>query len=426
MNAAANDPSWYAASAGERPSYARLTGRISCDVAVVGGGICGLSAALDLAARGYRTVVLERDYIGAGASGRSGGQVLPGFACSAARLQQLVGRDDARRLWRLSRAAVSLTRQRIVLHGIECDWRTGHLDTALKRRQVRELAATKELLARDFDDHACEWLEGATLAREIASERYLAGLYDAAAGHLHPLKYIVGLARAAQAAGAAIYEQSAVLKLERGTQPRLRTAQADVEARYVVVAQNCARPALVPALARRIMPVGTYIVASVPLGAERAARLLPRDAGVCDINFVLDYFRRSADHRMLFGGRVSYSGLTPPRLAPSMRARMARVFPELADIEIEYAWGGEVDISLNRAPDFGTLDGNLLYAQGFSGHGMALAGLAGQVLAEAIAGQAERLDVFSHIRHRDFPGGPWLRMPALVLGTLYYRLRDWL
>jgi gamma-glutamylputrescine oxidase len=172
------------------------------------------------------------------------------------------------------------------------------------------------------------------------------------------------------------------------------------------------------------MPVGTYIAATAPLGAARARALLPRDASVCDINFVLDYFRLSADQRLLFGGRVSYSGLTPPNLAASMRARMLRVFPALDDVALEYVWGGEVDITLNRAPHFGTRDGRVLYAQGYSGHGMALSALAGKLMAEAVAGQAERFDVFSRIPHRDFPGGPWLRTPALVLAMLYYRLRD--
>jgi gamma-glutamylputrescine oxidase len=415
--------SYYAATAGPRPTGLTLAGDLGCDVAVVGGGIAGISAALNLAERGFDVVLLEAERIGAGASGRSGGQVLPGYACALPALARLVSAADLGALWALSCAAVELTRARIARHAIACDWRDGHVDVALKPRQRRELATLAEQLARDFGYDRLELLDGAALEREIASPRYLAGLYDPGAGHLHPLNYTLGLARAAEAAGVRLYEHAEVRAVERGPRPRLRLDGAVVDARYLVLAQNCARPALVPALGRKIMPVGTWNVATEPLDAGRAAALLPRDACVTDVNFVLDYFRLSADRRLLFGGRVSYSGIEPPRLAASMRARMLRVFPQLADVAIDYVWGGEVDISMNRAPHFGTLDGTLLFAQGFSGHGMALTALAGALMAEAIAGQAGRFDVFARIPHRDFPGGPWLRTPALVLAMLYYRLR---
>ena len=401
-----------------------MTGDLRCDVAVVGGGITGLSAALHLGARGYDVVLLEGDVLAAGASGRSGGQVLPGYACALATLARHLAPGDLRRLWDMSREAVALTRELISRHAIACDWRDGHLDTAIKPRQRVELAALAESLARDFGESHLELLEGQALAREIASPRYCAGLYDANAGHLHPLNYTLGLAHAAQTAGVRLFEHTPVLELVVGATPRLRTATGTVRAAQVVLAQNTGHPVLNRALRAKIMPVGTYIAASAPLGEARARALLPRHAGVCDSNFVLDYFRLSADHRLLFGGRVSYSGMTPPRLAHTMRQRMLRVFPSLAEVAIEYVWGGEVDITMNRAPHFGVRDGRVLYAQGYSGHGMALSALAGKLMAEAVAGQSERFDLFSRIPHRDFPGGQWLRTPALVLAMLYYRLRD--
>jgi len=417
-------PSYYTASARPAPSCAALAGDVTCDVAVVGGGITGLSAALHLGARGFDVVLLEGDTVGAGASGRSGGQVLPGYACGMATLAAHYSAMELRCLWDMSREAVQLTRDLISRHGIDCDWREGHLDTALKPRQRVELAALAERMARDFGETALELLEGADLAREVVSPRYCAGLYDGDSGHLHPLNYTLGLAHAAQAAGVRLFERTPVLALEAGPAPRLRCASGAVRAGHVILAQNTGRPVLDAHLRARIMPVGTYIAATVPLGAERARGLLPGNASVCDLNFVLDYFRLSADHRLLFGGRVSYSGMTPPRLAASMRERMLRVFPSLGDVAIDSVWGGEVDITLNRAPHFGTRDGRVMYAQGFSGHGMALTALAGKLMAEAVAGQAERFDLFSRIPHRAFPGGPWLRTPALVLAMLYYRLRD--
>ena len=205
--------------------------------------------------------------------------------------------------------------------------------------------------------------------------------------------------------------------------------RGSVRASHVLLAGNVYLHGVAPALEARIMPVGTYIVASEPLAPELARSLIPSGAAVCDTNFVLDYFRPTADHRMLYGGRVSYSTATPANLATSMQRRMAATFPQLADTKIEYSWGGFVDISMNRAPDFGRLPGphaNVYYLQGFSGHGLALTGLAGRLVAEAIAGDAERFDTFARIRHRPFPGGRLLRTPALVLGMAYYRLRDML
>jgi gamma-glutamylputrescine oxidase len=245
---------------------------------------------------------------------------------------------------------------------------------------------------------------------------------------LHPLKYTRGLARAAATAGATIHEQSRVVAIEPGadaTAPsRVRTTHGVVTARHVVICGNALLGTVVPALARKIMAVGTYIVTTRPLGPERAAALITNNAAITDINWVLDYFRRTADHRLLFGGRVSYSGLDPFNTAHATRARMLAVFPQLSDTEIEFSWGGYVDITMSRAPHFGRFAPNVYFLQGFSGHGIALTGVAGKLVAEAIAGTAERFDLFPKLQHADFPGGMALRRPALVLAMLYYRLRD--
>jgi gamma-glutamylputrescine oxidase len=267
-------------------------------------------------------------------------------------------------------------------------------------------------------------MERADVESLLATKRYCAGLYDSGSGHLHPLNYTRGLAAAAEAAGVRIFENSAVTGLHIAEPAIVSTERGSVRARFVALCSNAYGEPLVSALRARIMPVGTYIVATESLGQARIEELMRQNVGVTDSNFVLDYFRRSADHRLLFGGRVSYSGVDAFDTARATRQRMLKVFPQLADARIEFAWGGYVDITMSRAPDFNRLAPNVYYLQGFSGHGIALTGIAGQLVAEAIAGHAERFDVFTKLRHRRFPGGAALRMPALVLAMAWYRLRD--
>jgi gamma-glutamylputrescine oxidase len=306
------------------------------------------------------------------------------------------------------------------------------MHVANKPRHVAELRAWQDELRDRYDYASTRLLGREEVAAILATGIYHGGLYDDRGGHLHPLRYTLGLAAAAEAAGARIHEGTEVLGYERrATAPaeervRVRTASGEVLCAHVAFAGNAWLGRTVPVLMRRIMPVGTYIVATEPLGAERAATLIRNNACVTDMNWVLDYYRRSADHRLLFGGRVSYSGLDPLGTARATRARMLRVFPQLADARITHSWGGYVDITLNRAPDFGRLAPEVWYLQGFSGHGIVLAGLAGRVLAEAIAGQSARFDVFARIRHMSFRGGMPLRRAALVLAMLWYRLKDWL
>ncbi len=418
--------SYYAASAHAAPGRRALEGVADCDVCVIGGGIAGCSAALHLAERGLSVVLLEEHRIGWGASGRSGGQALFGVAAGQAKLTRLIGAAGARAVWDVSVEGLSLLRSLIERFRIDCDWVNGYLLTAVKPRHERELQAEVAELHGTYGYPSVRYLPRAELTTLLATERYLGALYDTNSGHLHPLNYTLGLAAAAESFGVRIFEGSRATDFSAAAASRLRiaTAAGEVRARHLVLCGNVYLGATAPALAKKIMGVATYIVATEPLGAERARALIANNAATCDMNWVLDYFRRSADHRLLFGGRVNYSGLRSFDAPAATRARMLRVFPQLKDVRIDYAWGGEVDITLNRAPHFGRLAPNVYFLQGFSGHGIALTGIAGKLIAEAIAGTASRFDVFARIPHANFPGGALLRRPALVLAMLYYRLRD--
>jgi gamma-glutamylputrescine oxidase len=421
-----NRRSYYEASVTRPEPYPALTGAVQADVVVVGAGFAGLSAALELSARGLSVVVLEADRVGSGASGRNGGQAIVGYASGQDPFEEQLGAADAQRAWDMSLQALDLIEERITQHQIDCDWVKGYVYVADSARKARALRDEVDGLQRR--GIPCDWAEGAQMARLIDSPRYVAAARETRSGHLHPLKYALGLARAAQAAGVRVFEHSPVTDLQRGPQLLARTPQGVVKARFGVLAGNSMLaqygPQVAPDIAPRIMPVGTYIVGTAPLDPALCERLIPSNAAVCDNNFVLDYFRFSAERRMLFGGRVSYTTQTPRNLEAVMRQRMGAVFPALKDVPIEHVWGGFVDISMNRAPDFGRLGDNLYYLQGFSGHGVALTGLAGQLVAEAVAGQAGRFDVFARLKHRTFPGGALLRTPSLALGMLWYRLRD--
>lgn len=417
--------SYYAASAGTDVHRERtpLVGEYRADVAVIGGGIAGLSAALHLAKRGYKVALLEARVVGYGASGRSGGQTIFGLAASQASLTAQVGPDDARRLFDLSIEALDCTQALIRDYAIECEYQPNHVHVATKPRHVQELTEwVRELHGYGYTSPRL--LSRDELQAHVRSDRYLGGLLDPRSGHLHPLKYTQGLARAAETEGVRIFEDSQVLRYESGGGASVHTARGSVRCAHLILCGNAYLGRLSPTLSRRILGVGTYVIATEPLDAARVQQLLPSNAAIADINWILDYFRMSADRRILFGGRVSYSALQPRHLTESMRRRMVRVFPSLADLRVDYTWGGFLDITMSRAPDFGRLEPNVYYLQGFSGHGMSLTGLGGKLVAEAVAGTAERFDVFARIPHRDFPGGALLRRPSLVTAMMYYRLRD--
>ncbi|UCC14911.1 MAG: FAD-binding oxidoreductase [Gammaproteobacteria bacterium] len=425
MTSATHVDSYYASSANPAPEHPRVQGTVECDVCVIGAGLTGTSAALELAGRGYDTVMLEAHRVGWGASGRSGGQTIFGYACEQAKIRKMVGKEDDRRLWDMSVEAMMLLKDRIAKYEIDCDYKPGHMHAAIKPRQHRELLEWQREMEDDYGYSSLRMVDRDELASLMATGRYMSGLLDEASGHLHPLNYTLGLNAAAREAGAKVHENSPVLALEEiGEHILVKTPEGEVRCRFVLLCGNAYLGDLSEPIRTKVMPVGTYIVATERLDEELATSLIRNDMAVADINFVLDYFRLSADRRMLFGGRVSYSTIPPPSLSHSIRARMTKVYPQLKDMRIEYAWGGNVAITMNRAPHFGRLSDKVFYAQGFSGHGMVLTGFAGKLLAEAVAGSAERLDVFSRIPHHPFPGGRLFRTPALVLAMAYYRIRD--
>ena len=421
--APAHAPSWYAASVPQQAVSPSLRGDIEADVVVLGAGLTGLSAALELAEHGRRVVVLEARRIGWGASGRNGGQAIFGFGCEPNVLEAALGFDTAKAMFDWSLEGLDLIQQRCQRYAIDCDWQAGHAHVPIKPRQERALRADREQLAERYG-YPLEWWTRERLKQQLDSDRYLGALFDPRSGHLHPLKYVQGLARAARERGVQMFEASPVSAIERGEPLRFRTAQGSVRAPFGVLGGNAYLGRLVPELHARVMPVGSYIAVSEVLGRQRAEGLIANRMAVADVNWALDYFRLTADQRLLFGGRASYSTLPPPNLPGVMRRRIHKVFPRLGEIKLEYVWGGNIGITVSRAPHWGRLGSNLYFAQGFSGHGLNTTQLAGRLIAEAIRGQSERLDAFARLRHLPFPGGNWFRTPLLVAAMGWYKLRD--
>ncbi|EEA04666.1 FAD dependent oxidoreductase [Burkholderia sp. H160] len=401
-----------------------LAGALEADVCVIGAGFSGLSVALECRKRGLSVVVLDAHRPGWGASGRNGGQTLVGFAKDEV-IERQLGLEGARAAWALSVEGVALVRERIAHYGINCDLTSGYLTVATKPKRVRDLRSWMESASQRWGYSKLCWLDTDETRTRVASRRYLAGVYDPLSGHLHPLKYCLGLANAALREGVELFAHSPVIEVVRGPRPVVRTTQGEVRCRFVAACGNATIGDVLPApVAARIAPIASYIVATEPLGQARADALIKGREAVCDNNFFLDYFRLSGDHRVLFGGRASSTGASPMQLSKEIRQRMIGVFPQLDDVRIAYAWGGFVDVTRNRAPDFGSIDPNFFYVQGFSGHGVALTGIAGRVVAQAMAGETAAFDLFARLRHKRFPGGPALRGPALELGLIYHRILD--
>jgi gamma-glutamylputrescine oxidase len=419
-------PNYYRASANPAPERPRLAESLRADVCVVGAGFTGLSCALELAQKGYEVVVLEQAEVAYGASGRNGGQVCTGFSAGMGKVEKAAGDPEVAKLaWQVADEAVRLVQDRIRDHAIDCDYRGGYLHVATKPAHVREFDEHAEELRRYGYRGETEILDKAGIHARVGSDAYIGALRESEAGHLHPLNYALGLAAAAEGAGARLFEHSPVVSVDTGSRPvrAVTEAGAAIEADHLVLAGNAYLGNLVPYLNRRIMPVSSYILATAPLGENRAREIIRDGEAVGDCNFIINYFRLSADNRLLFGGRAAYSGYEPRDLAAYMRPRMLGIFPQLDDVAGEYCWGGRIGITVDRIPSIGRIGAHTWYAQGFSGQGVALTGMYGKLIAEAIAGQAERFDVMSGFRPMVFPGGR-LRTPLLTLAMLYYRLRD--
>jgi len=415
---------YYAASSAPAPRFDSLSGTAACDFCIVGGGYTGLSAALHLAGAGQRPWLLEANTIGFQASGRNGGQIHSGHRKSQTALERWLGRLHARDLWSLSEEATLLVRDLIARHDIDCDFAPlGIISAAHDKSAARQLRDDAEHLDREYG-HRLTVLDANEIASRVGTDKYVGGTYDGSGGHLHPLKFARGLAAAASRAGAVLYENSRVVRVVQTSPSRTRinTAEAQLTARHVILACDAFSGDVIPALRSYIGHVESFIVATEPL-RERAAAILPCNAAVADTRHVLDYFRKSPDGRLLFGGRESY--FWPPKdIARFVRPRMGRVFPALADKEIEFAWQGTVGITVTRMPHFGRLGEYMLFAHGYSGHGVALSVLAGKLLAEACLGRSEGFDVFARVPAKPFPGGSFLRRPLIAGALAWYKIAD--
>jgi gamma-glutamylputrescine oxidase len=428
VNAASFSPdypdSYYAASANPHPRHPVLEGEVEADVCVVGAGFTGVSAALHLAERGYDVVLVEAARIGWGASGRNGGQLGSGLRKDVVELEPRLGRERTRVLWDMAAEAMGIVTDRIERHDIRCDYRRGNLLAATKERYVPELAAEVDLLSTHYGYDGYRMLDRAQMRDAVASDQYCGGRMDAGGGHLHPLNFVLGMAAAARGAGVRIYEDSIVERVDWSTSPLVKTARGQVRSRYVLLCGNAYLGDVEPRIAAKVMPIANHVLATEPLGEARAREIIRDDCCVCATKFVVDYYRFSADHRMLFGGGETYSFEEPADIKAFVRRYMLAVFPQLEDARIDYAWSGQLAVTMDRLPHFGRLGSTGFFVQGFSGSGVVLTQLAGRLMAEAVAGSAERFDVFASLPHRSFPGGKLLRQPLLVAGMLYYALKD--
>ena len=415
--------SYYAATAPLLEALPPLAGEIDADVCVIGAGYTGLSAALHLAQRGMKVVVVEGQRVGWGASGRNGGQLASGWRHGQDKLEAMLGIEHARLLWRLSEDAKNLVKSLIATQDIDAELKSGVLYADHKARFTEGTRAEVEHLRKAYGYEAMRFVPREEMSQLLGTKSYFSGSLDMDAGHLHPLKFVLGLARAAQKAGAVVHEQSRAISIDECDPAIVRTEGGSVRARFVVVACNGYLGLLERQVAAHVMPINSYIIATEPLGGG-AKEIIRDDIAVADSRFVVNYFRLSADRRLLFGGRESYGYRFPTDIETRVRQRMLGIFPQLREAKITHAWGGTLAITMNRLPYVRRLAPNILSASGYSGHGVALSTLAGQLCAEAIAGQAERFDVLARIPVPAFPGGSSLRRPLLVLAMLWYALRD--
>jgi glycine/D-amino acid oxidase-like deaminating enzyme len=414
--------SYYAATINEVTNFTPLQGAQHADVCVIGAGFTGISTALHLAERGYNVHVVEANRVGWGASGRNGGQLIGGIA-GEKHVAKVLGKEQEEIFGELRWAGHDIVRDRVEKYGIRCDLKFGYLDVAIKEKHLRDIEADyRRLESVDFPyefrilskDETCEI---------IGTDVYIGALLNMANGHLHPLNLCIGEANAAASLGTTIYEQSPVLDIEKGNRPRVVTQHGSVSADAVIIAGN-AYHTLERKLHGIMFPVNSFIIATEPLTEATVAQINPQDLAICDPNFVLEYYRLSADKRLLFGGRFNYFGDDPEYIKKKHRRKMARIYPQLANIGIDYAWGGRIGVPVNRVPLMGRISPNVFYCQGYSGHGVNVTHLAGQILADAVAGTVERFDLFANVKPFVVPGAFPLSKPMVTLGMLYYQIKD--
>lgn len=416
--------SYYAASSNRMQFRDRLQGDVTADICVVGGGYTGLSTALALAEKGYDVCLLEAKAIGWGASGRNGGQVINGLNASLGKIRRQFGADASTFIGKQVQAGGQVIRDRIKRYAIDCDYKPGSIYAAYTTKQMRELEDKRaRWRLHGMDDH--EMLDHDGIRQHVGSEVYVGGMIDHSGGHLHPLNLALGEADAIEANGGRIFERSPVVGAkEVGGKHIVETAAGRVEARMLVLCGNAYLAGIAPEIEKRVMPVSTQIVATEPLGADLAASLLPTDMCVEDVRYVLDYFRLTADNRMLFGGGLVYGGTDPADIRKRLQPNLVKVYPQLRDVKLDYAWSGNFALSYSRVPQMGRLGSGAYFAHGYSGHGVTGSHLFGAILAEAIDGDAARFDAFAKFPYLSFPGGRALRVPYSMIGSWWYAMRD--
>ncbi|MCX2979730.1 FAD-binding oxidoreductase [Halieaceae bacterium IMCC14734] len=421
-----SDPinSWYTASANRELSFPTLDANVEADVCIIGGGYTGLSSAIHLREKGYSVVLLEAERVGWGASGRNGGHCSVGQRNDQDELEASVGKDHARQLWGLGLEAVDTVCDLIQRHDIQCELKSGDLHVAAKPGEIDAMQRYVEKLNRDYDYQEVRYVDKTELQSMSSTRRYYGGCLDTRGRHLHPLNYALGLAAAAAKLGASIYEQSRAISYRQGEGVEVETGSGTVKAKYLVLGCNGYLEKLAPLAARRIMPINNYILATEPLPETTARALIRDDCAMSDSLFVINYWKLSADNRLLFGGGETYTKRFPKDMKTFVRKHMLATYPELDQVAIDYAWGGTLAVTVNRMPSFGRIGANIFYAQGYSGHGVPIATLAGKLISEAVAGTAERFDIMATVPTPIFPGGTLLRWPGLVLGMAWYAMLD--
>ncbi len=415
--------SYYAATVNETADYPILEGAHTCDVCIIGAGFTGISSALDLAERGYKVSVIEANRIAWGASGRNGGQIIGGFS-GEERLNKLQDKDISDLIWKMHWAGNEIIKQRVEKYNINCDLKFGYIDVAIKPRHERALQEAYETLQQRSFPYDFRIVPKEEMWDLLGTKIYKSGLINMANGHLHPLNLCLGEAAAATQQGTKIYEKSPVTRIEHGNKAKVHTENGYVECDFVILAGNAYHSLEQQSLSGVVFPAGSYIIATEPLSDDLVNEINPQDLAVCDPNYVLDYYRLSADKRMLFGGRCNYSGRDPHSIQKTMLPRMIKIYPQLKNVKIDFEWGGKVGIVINRIPHIGRIDKNIFYAQGYSGHGVNVTHLTGQILADAISGTYERFDLFERAKQFRIPGGQWIGNQLIALGMIYFRLMD--
>jgi glycine/D-amino acid oxidase-like deaminating enzyme len=417
--------SYYAATVNENTDYPVLEGAQTADVCVVGAGFTGVATALTLAERGYSVALLEANRVGWGASGRNGGQLINGIS-GLSKIQKKYGAGVADMLWDLRWRGNDIVHERVARYDIDCELKNGFVEAALKPRHLDALEAyAAELDARQFP-YAYEIWDRETTAAMLGTEAFIGGMINYRDGHLHPLNLCIGEARAAHGLGVRIFEQSPVSSIEHGARPKVRTDRGHVQADSVVLAGNAYHLLERRHLSNLTFPAGSYIIGTEPLPGDLAAEINPLDVAVCDLNEVVDYYRLSNDKRMLYGGRCNYSGRDPASIKAAIVPRMLKTYPQLEGLHIDFEWGGMIGIVLNRIPALGRIDGNVYYCQGYSGHGVNVSHIMGEIVSDALCGTMEKFDLFANSRHFRIPGTQWMGNQIIALGMLYYRMKDML